>query len=239
MHQYFADEPLTVGCEYIFNKEQAHHAGNVLHLSHERIRLVYNGQGYYAEGYPKDKGFAAMVLEEDNERRELPVKITLALALIRREKMELALQKAAELGASRIVPFVSSRCVVQEKHDRQSRQKERWQTILREASAQCKRDLIPELTDTVKFKDLGRYVSALNLAAYENHFSSGSFISGHTLPGSVTLVIGPEGGFSEEEVRALEAMGYEPVTFGPRILRAETAVFYGLSVLGELAENAQ
>ena len=108
MQQYFVDTPLHVGEDYIFTKEQAHHAKTVVRLDHEKVRLVYQGQAYFAEAYTKDKEFIAHVYEKDDSIHESLCDVTLAVALIRREKFELVLQKATELGVKRIVPFESS-----------------------------------------------------------------------------------------------------------------------------------
>ena len=88
---------------------------NVVRLHHEKIRLVYDGIGYFADAYSKGKDFVAMVLEKDERINEIGVEVTLAIGLIRKEKFELVLQKACELGVTRIVPFESMRCVVRAK----------------------------------------------------------------------------------------------------------------------------
>lgn len=236
MYQYFTNEPLSVGNVYTFTKEQYHHAFDVLHLHEEKIRLVYCQKAYYAICDRQYHG--ALVVEEDPVNRELPLDITLCMALIRREKFELVLQKAAELGVKRIVPFYSSRCVVQIRKEKQEHQRQRWQFILQSASEQCKRDLIPELCGVSPVSSLKDYSSDVNLCAYEKAGVESPLISGamdHA--SSVTIVIGPEGGFSEEEVQSLYEDQFMPVTLGKRILRAETAAIYSCSVLAEMGEK--
>ncbi|MDD6258495.1 MAG: RsmE family RNA methyltransferase [Erysipelotrichaceae bacterium] len=236
MYQYFTNEPLSVGSVYIFTKEQYHHAFDVLHLHDEKIRLVYCQKAYYAICDRQYHG--ALVIEEDPVIREFPLNITLCMALIRREKFELVLQKAAELGVKRIVPFYSSRCVVQVRKEKQEHQRKRWQYILQSASEQCKRDLIPELCESVSVSSLKDYSSDVNLCAYEKAGIQSPLISDamdHV--SSVTIVIGPEGGFSEEEVQSLYDDHFMPVTLGKRILRAETAAIYACSVLAEIGEK--
>lgn len=117
MQQYFVDTPLHVGEDYIFTKEQAHHAKTVVRLDHEKVRLVYQGQAYFAEAYTKDKEFIAHVYEKDDSIHESLCDVTLAVALIRREKFELVLQKATELSVKRIVPFKAADvlCVLKKK----------------------------------------------------------------------------------------------------------------------------
>ncbi|MCR5450021.1 MAG: 16S rRNA (uracil(1498)-N(3))-methyltransferase [Solobacterium sp.] len=235
MQQYFMDRPLEVGQKAVFTKEQAHHAGTVVRLNREVIRLVHDGKGYFAVGAPEGKGFSALVTEEDPNVNELNTKITLAMALIRREKMEWVLQKATELGVSRIVPFVSGRCVVKNKKEKT----DRWNTIVLEAAQQCKRNFIPEITGVVSLKDLKDYRSEVNLAAFEKASEASGRISKFLPADSVTVVIGPEGGFSDDEVSLMSDMEFHPITLGNRILRAETAAVYAVSVIGEYEEGAR
>ena len=239
MQQYFSDIPLHVGDEYIFTDEQAHHARDVVRLREERIRLVCAGKGFFARTYRKGKQFAALVEEEDSRTNESGIDLTLVMALIRREKFELVLQKATELGVNRIVPMISSRCVVKAREEKAEKQRKRWQDICLEAAQQCKRSRIPEVTETIRFSDLEQYKSEASLAAYENAWGTSSSLS-RALKGkkSVTVVIGPEGGFSNEEMTEFDEMGYQAVTFGPRILRAETAAMYACAIVSEAGEEA-
>lgn len=224
--------------DYVFTKEQAHHARDVVRLDHEIVRLVHDGRGYFAECYQNGDEFTAHVIREDERVNESSVPVTLAMALIRREKFELVLQKASELGAMRIVPFESSRCVVHAKKEKALKQKQRWQEILKEGAQQCKRNRIPEITDIIPFDHLDQVKSEISCAAYENAYGESRYLSDLIRPGhSVTVVIGPEGGFSDGEVRNLETMGYVPVTLGSRILRAETAALYSLAVCSETGEK--
>ncbi len=180
----------------------------------------------------------AEIMEEDPHHNETHISLTLAPALIRREKFELILQKAAELGVDRIVPFESSRCVVHARSEKADRQLQRWNDILMEAARQCKRNRIPELTAVKTLKDLKEYQSDVNFAAYEKADEKAMFLS-EGLDGqkSVTVVIGPEGGFSESEAAELNAMGFHTVTLGSRILRAETAALYVCAVISEYDER--
>ena len=237
MQQYFSDTPLVVGQEYIFNKDQAHHAKNVVRLHHEKIRLVYDGIGYFADAYNKGKEFVAMVLEKDERINEIGVEVTLAMGLIRKEKFELVLQKACELGVTRIVPFESIRCVVHAKKEKEDKQQARRIDILQEAAEQCKRNRIPEITPIVQLKDLVNYRSDVNVLPYENAYSKSKFLTEVLSPGkSITFVIGPEGGFAPEEVEFLAQNGFEAITLGKRILRAETAAMYACAVISEQNE---
>lgn len=238
MQQYFTDHPLHVGEEYVFTKEQAHHARDVVRLNHETVRLVNDGRAWFGECCQDNGRFVAHIEKEDPRVNESSLQVTLAMALIRKEKFELVLQKAAELGAVRVVPFESSRCIVHVRKEKADRQKQRWQDILREGAQQCKRNIIPAVTDVIPFSRLDSVKSEINVAAYENAYGKSSFLSDLAVSGSsLTLVIGPEGGFSEAEMEDLNQMGYQSVTFGSRILRAETAAVYGLCICSETGEK--
>ncbi len=238
MQQYFSETPLAVGDTYVFTKEQAHHARDVVRLDHEKVRLVHDGIGYFAICRSEGKSFVAEVIEQDDRINESEIELTLCAALIRREKFEWILQKATELGVSRIVPFESSRCVVKAKAEKAEKQLGRWQDIVQEAAEQCKRNRIPEVTPIMSFNDLASLEAEVRMAAYENAFGRAAYINDLvTDQNSALIVIGPEGGFSETEIASLEQNGYQSVTFGSRILRAETAAVYGCAVMSEIGER--
>ena len=233
MQQYFVDTLLKQGDTYVFTKEQAHHLRDVLRMDHETLRLVDKEKAWFAECMNEGKQFVAIVKEEDTRNVELPFEVTLIMALIRKEKFELILQKAAELGVSRIVPFESSRCIVHMRKEKSAKIAERYESILQSASEQCKRSRIPSIAEVKDFREILNEKSEINLAAYENAGSETNKISDYPHGRSVSIVIGPEGGFSKEEVAQLAQAGFDPITLGPRILRAETAAFYALSVIAE------
>ena len=235
MQQYFSDVPIEIGDEYIFDKRQAHHAKNVVRLENEKVRIVHDGIGYFATCYSSGKDFVAKIEERDERVNEIGVELTLAVALIRKEKFELVLQKAAELGVTKIVPYVSSRCVVKYKKEKGDKVLSRYQDILLEASEQCKRNIVPEIVEPVKLSELTKYCSDVNLLPYENAYGGARYMSEIIdEKKSLTIAIGPEGGFSDEEVEELKTAGFETVTLGSRILRAETAAMYACSVACEI-----
>lgn len=237
MQQYFCDTLVQVGEDYILNNKHAHHA-DVVRLDHEMVRLVYNGEGFFGECVKENGTYLVHVLEKDIRVNEPGIEITLACGLIRKEKFEMVLQKATELGVYRIVPFESSRCVVRAKKEKGDKQISRWKDIVKEAAEQCKRNEIPEVEEICSFADLKKYRSEVNVAPYENAYGTSLFLS-DVSDGkkSITIVIGPEGGFSEEEMTQFKKMGFEAVTLGSRILRAETASMYAVAVCSEQAER--
>ena len=233
MQQYFVDEELKIGEEYLFTKEQRHHAKTVARLENEKVRLVYRGKAYYALAFSKGNDFVAEVLEKDPINRELKQDIILAMSLIRREKFEFVLQKATELGVSKIIPIVTSRCIVQAKKDKQ----ERYTQIVLEAAQQCKRDRIPEMSEVKKLKEITDIPFDTKIVAYEKEEGTKQIVDAYQNGKNTLVLIGPEGGFSEEEIEELTAHDFQSVSLGKRILRAETAAVYALSILANQIES--
>jgi 16S rRNA (uracil1498-N3)-methyltransferase len=164
---------------------------------------------------------------------EPEIEVTLIQFLPKGDKMDFVVQKAVELGASRIVPVAGMNCVV--KYDaakRQARQK-KWQKIADEAAKQCGRTLQPEVMAVTNLKEvLENPEKALLFMCYEgvSRQTIGDFLA-QAENERIGLLIGPEGGFSPEEVELCQQHGVQTVTMGPRILRTETAALAALSIV--------
>ncbi len=170
------------------------------------------------------------------ENHELPAEIYLFQGLPKQDKMELIVQKAVELGAHAVIPLDSQNTVVKLDEKKAQKKTERWQAIAEAAAKQSKRSIIPEVMPVMKWKDATEYVKDfdLKLIPYENAKSIKHTMEElEKLPehGKIAVFIGPEGGFSEQEVEDALRHGIEPVTLGKRILRTETAAITSLSVL--------
>lgn len=178
------------------------------------------------------------LVRELNENNELPNKVILVASLIKGEHMDLVLQKATELGVSEIVLLETERTIVKIKDESKLN---RFRKILKEASEQSKRLVIPTLEKVISINELKEINADVKLLAFEGEKgTSKSFveqIKNIKLNGSIAVVIGPEGGFSEKEVLKMNELGYTSVGLGKRILRAETASFYTLSVIGSILEG--
>lgn len=233
MQQFFLAEPLEAGRICTLSDAQAHHARDVLKLSHETVRVVSQGAGFFGEVYTEGKAVRVRVLARDPYTHELPVEVTLAPALIRREPFEWMLQKAVELGVSRIVPFISHRSVVHVKEGKIAR----WRTILESAACQSRRNIIPTIAPAVPLRQVDAFSSACLLVPYEKESEKGLPLKSALHGSSLTVFIGPEGGFDSEEIAFLKARGCTPVSLGPRILRAETASLFALSVIASWSEG--
>ena len=172
---------------------------------------------------------------------ESPLRIEVYQSLPDKERFELVLQKLTELGVARIVPLESQHSLTLEERDTQQKKSHRWPAVISKAARQCRRGMLPELMPVLTFTEaLACAASAeLKLMFYEGEvlwtFTEGI---GSFKPQSVALLIGPEGGFSPAEVEEAQAVGFMPVSIGPRILRTETAAIVATalaqSYLGDL-----
>lgn len=164
-------------------------------------------------------------------------KITLAQSLPKGSKMDFIIQKATELGVSRIVPFVSSRSVPILTKEKAAARHTRWKRISIEASKQCKRTIIPELSELSGFEDMLALPSkdSLRIILWEGETERGlKDIMQESKDGGTKdcfIIVGPEGGFSRQEIDASRQEGFVTASLGRNILRTETASLVILSIL--------
>ncbi|MEY7998970.1 16S rRNA (uracil(1498)-N(3))-methyltransferase [Clostridium sp. Mt-5] len=177
------------------------------------------------------------ILEELKLCNESPVEMYLFQGLPKSSKMDLIVQKATEIGACEITPVITKRVVVKGDFT-QFKKVDRWNKIAREACKQCKRSKIPVVDAPVDFEKLLQGLNSMDLiiVPYENEKNMGikktiDSIENKDLIKKVAVVIGPEGGFEEEEIELLKGINSHIVTLGPRIFRTETAGFVSLALL--------
>jgi 16S rRNA (uracil1498-N3)-methyltransferase len=157
---------------------------------------------------------------------ESPLYLTVFQALPEKERFELVLEKLTEIGVQRIVPFHSQRSITLLERDAGQKKSHRWPAVLLRAAKQCRRAMIPELAPVVEWPQVleEMVASQRKLLFYEGQGRQGlSQYPGHRQINSMALIIGPEGGFCEQEVVTAQELGAEVVSLGPRILRTETA----------------
>lgn len=168
---------------------------------------------------------------------EPPYKATVYQALVKGERLDVAIQKSVEFGASAIVPFESSRCIVRMKGEKEGSKSQRRRRIAAEAAKQCGRGIVPDVTEPMSFGDMLAEAAKCDLAIF-CYEKEGERMLGATLeslrtepPKSVAVIVGPEGGFSPEEAERAEQAGLSLLGLGRRILRTESAAVFVLACL--------
>ena len=241
MHHFFVRPEQISGKEAYIEGPDWNHAANVLRVRPGEQVLLSAGEDWdylctVREVDRTGQRVLLSVLEENRDTRELPVKISLYQGLPKSDKMELIIQKAVELGAARVVPVETARCVVKLDRKKAESKRSRWQAISESAAKQSGRSVIPEIAMPMPFAAALKEAadSDIRLIPYEN--AEGMERTRRILesvePGQkIAVFIGPEGGFEETEIRQAEEAGFEAVTLGKRILRTETAGFVVLSLL--------
>lgn len=236
MHRFYPDPARSGdGLEYL-TKEDAHHALKVLRLREgDRAEILTEG-GRWIAGIEKISGEEVLLRKLDPlPSTEPALQVTLFQGLPKADKMDLIVQKATELGVSRIVPLAMERSVMKIAPADSVRKTERWQKIAREAGKQSGRCVIPVVEPPLSVARLCGQASLpdFNLVPWEGAGKDGllGFHAEHPETKSLGVLIGPEGGISTGEMDELSAAGFIPVTLGKRILRTETA---GLAAIAAL-----
>lgn len=213
--------------------EQAAHLARVLRAAPGQVYdIVAGGFLYRAEIASVQSGEVVFALHEELET-EASLPLHLLLAVFKFDHMEWAIEKATELGVDRITPVLARRT---EKHLSQAAAKrtERWRRIALESSKQSRRTTIPTIAEPASLKSALENTTEpvrLLLSETEQETTIASALSGETVSSSYALAIGPEGGWTADEMDLFVAHQWQPVTLGPRILRAETAAISAIAIL--------
>lgn len=224
----------------IITGEEAQHISRVLRMKKGDSVTLCDGEGFFYEAVLSDfsdKSVTADILSSRRAETEPKVQITIFQGVPKNPKLETIVQKATEIGVVRIVPMDTVRAVA--KLDKAAKV-DRLRKIAREAAKQSKRGIVPYVTDTVSFKDAVKMAAEADLAIIpyeeETEVSLKKALSGKS-PETVSIMIGPEGGFEKQEISLALENGITSVTLGKRILRTETApLAVSATVLYELGE---
>lgn len=240
MNKFFvSEENISFNTAYI-KGDDLKHIHKVLRLKEGDKVNINNCHGKeflgIIDSIEKDK-VTVNIVEELKLYNESPVKVYLFQGMPKSTKMDLIVQKATELGIWEVTPIITNRVVV--KGDfKEFKRVDRWNKIALEACKQCKRSIIPTVKSPIYFEELLKYLSHMDLiiVPYEMEKSVGikkaiDSIEYTDSIGEIAIVIGPEGGFEEEEIEELKSINSKIVTLGPRILRTETAGFVCMTLL--------
>ncbi len=238
--RFYQDEDISQvfeeGGELALSVKNHRHAIQVLRLKVEEKLIIFDGKGgeylAYIKAFDKRKSSVQLVSFIDSSR-ESTLTTTLNLAMIKPDKMDFAIQKSVELGINIIQPIYCERSVIKIKVNRLQKKMEHWQGIIIAACEQSGRTKIPEiyeplaLVDCLK-KDLNTNLGIVMLPTAEAQLETLNELEKNQ---TVALYIGPEGGFTDNEEHEIQGNNIKGICFGPRILRAETAVIAGITAI--------
>ena len=231
----------VTGDTVLITGENAKHIVGALRMkAGEKITLCDSGMNYECEITETGKDFAkARVIDCNKNYSEPDVDITLYQCVPKGDKLELVIQKAVELGATKIVPVLSSRCVSRPDSKKAEKKNERYNKIALSACEQSGRGKIVKVASQIDFKMALEDVEAYDLTVlfYEGGGEPLKSIINKEKHKNICIFIGPEGGFSKEEVEALEQKGAVIATLGNRILRTETAPLAAIVSIMLLTDN--
>lgn len=234
--RFFCPLPLVEGAALDLPEDAARHAGRVLRLRVGDALTLFDGRGgevpALIEAVARDRVGVRLGARSTVER-ESPLAITLVQALQTGDKMDATIQKAVELGVSRIVPVVSRRSVLRLDGERAQRRVAHWRGVAVSACEQCGRNRVPEVEDIVALERwLGKPAAAARRLLLAPEAEAVLLTLPPPAPGeAVDLLIGAEGGLAPEEMAQAMDAGFFGVRLGPRVLRTETAGMAALAAI--------
>lgn len=240
MNRFYIDQNQVSGDLITITGSDVNHIKNVLRMKLGESILLCDCQGkdYHCKiRHMEEQVIEAKVEEVTDTMTELPTKIYLFQGLPKKDKMELIVQKAVELGAVEIIPVMMKRTIVKlEDKKKEAKKIERWQTIANSAAKQSNRGVIPSVSEVITYKEALNRAKEMDLVLlpYENEEGmegARNLIKEARGKKSIGIFIGPEGGYDESEIEQARELGMKPITLGQRILRTETAGLAILSIL--------
>lgn len=231
MQRYFSN--LKQDNYLILAKEDLYHIKTVMRMKQgDNIEVVYDHKLHICQ-LDNDQ---ALIKEVNNQITDKKVQYILCVPLLQEQKMSFVLQKATELGVDKIIPILTTRSVVKIK-EQQEHKLNRWYRICKEASEQSKRLDIPFIEKITKIEDLKLSGFKIVLSTKEKDMTIKKVLKNNLNCDKIIMVVGPEGGLTDQEEKALNELGFVSVTLGQNIMRVETVPICLLSILNyELME---
>lgn len=237
-HRFYCPPPLAdIGQEFNLPNDVFHHAVNVLRLRVGDAFEIFDGHGHAARAqlsHIEKKSARAHAVAALNQTVESPLSITLAQCLSASDKMDWTIEKAVELGVTRVVPLFSNKSQIKLSLERAAKKYEHWQRIVHAACAQSGRNFLPALAQAQSIKTF--LAEQKNNDAYKLLLHPASAVPFKSLKPpaaqqNITILIGPEAGFDASEVANAADAGFISTLLGPRVLRTESA---GLATIAAL-----
>lgn len=237
MQRYFVNQNNIRNNFVYINGDDYSHITKVMRMKKgDRVIVCNNFQSWLCEidNFTNDT-VVAMIIEELHEKKELPLSITIAHGIVRREKMEEVIDKITQLGANYYIPVAMEYCNAKFNDEKLERKLERMNKIAKEASEQSHRTRLLKVNKPIDFKNFITQISQYDLCLYAYEVISKGKSLKEILKDktyhNVLILIGPEGGISKKEVEILNQNAFIPISLGPRILRTEVAPSYILAAI--------
>lgn len=238
MHRFFVPASRISGRQAVFTDEQQKQLKYVLRMKAGQDVALFDGSGREFVARLEAHGpssLAAGIVEIREPDVEPPVKLTVMQSLPKGDKVDLVLQKCTELGASEFLIISTERSVPRISAGRLDTRLQRWRTIVKEAAEQSGRVRLPDVDGVIPFRHalarVQNYDKSVIAWEGDNDTTLFSAVGGLSGTSEVAFIIGPEGGFTADEVAAARQAGAVPVSLGKRILRTETAAIVGCAIL--------
>lgn len=213
-------------------EKASHYISRVLRLKEGAGLILFDGSGRQFEAVINSIGKKTVIVETGpaaDTNLESPLAIHLGIAISKGDRMDWVIQKATELGVSEITPLLSERVEVKLKGERLQKKMEHWQQISISSCEQCGRNIVPTVHALSPVDNWIKTVSAEE--KFVLHHRANCILEPGTPISSLALLIGPEGGLSEQEIAQAAQSGFNQLTLGPRVLRTETAPLAAISIL--------
>ena len=235
MHRFYHSNPLDLNQIIILDEFSSHHALRVMRVKVDDFLVLFNGDGFEYRGRVSDinkKTINVEILSKEKNNSESPININLFQSISSNEKMDMVIQKATELGVSSIQPIFTSRSTIKLSLDRTKKRVIHWKQVSISACEQSGRSKIPTIKLPIEFDQIseGIKTNSLNLLLHPDNLEESSNLP-NEYSGDINIFIGPEGGFSQDEVLLLKKQNCINIQLGPRILRTETAPLAIIAIL--------
>jgi len=235
MHRFYHSNPLDLNQIIILDEFASHHALRVMRVKVDDFLILFNGDGFEYKGRVSDinkKTINVEILSKEKNNNESPININLFQSISSNEKMDMVIQKATELGVSSIQPIFTSRSTVKLSLDRIKKRLIHWRQVSISACGQSGRSKIPTIKSPIGFDRFveGITTNSLNLLLHPDNSKESSNLP-NKYSGDINIFIGPEGGFSQDEVLLLKKQNCINIQLGSRILRTETAPLAIIAIL--------
>ncbi|MDC3315977.1 16S rRNA (uracil(1498)-N(3))-methyltransferase [Candidatus Thioglobus sp.] len=218
----YQNAPFTEGKTAELDSDNSHHLNKVLRFPVGQNITLFNGDGfdYTAVVQSAKKTTNLKVISKKVNNNESKLDLTLAQGIAKGEKMDFLIQKAVELGVTRIIPMKLERCVVRLRDEKVQKKIDHWQKIANHACEQSGRSVIVDVSHPASLEEL---LEVTNHNGFVLHHRATLGLSQVKETSKATILIGPEGGLTEKEVNDSEVAGYQSIIIGKRVLRTETA----------------